>query len=372
MADNDQFRIRVGGTGSNAGFVEIATADDGTEPIYVRQYTGVFGTLLRTATILDGSGNTTLPGYLTSTGHTLLASSAQYPVNLTIQPSSFGTSERAAINLGSWQIGQDTVGSGGNTNFYLYGNAANVLVIDNDNVVTLGGSLDLRAGGTGANTAPLYFSSSTSLLSTPVAGAMEYNNRALYFTPDTTPGRALISTPFYKMISQDTTVQFNVSPGVATTYSAFGTNGIALDTGASYEVEMLLLLQASAASNSCTLVVTPGSPSGAATPSLSQLYYDYSDSTTAISNATATSGVLRTGTTTFPSLNTITIATGTTRYLKAFMKGIIRVGTGGNFTIRLAFTPTSPGTVTGNVYGGSYLKITPLGIEGQTDVGTWA
>jgi hypothetical protein len=66
MADNDQFRILIGGTSSNAGYVEIATADDGTEPIYVRQYTGVFSSLTRTATLLDGSGNTTFPGDVTA------------------------------------------------------------------------------------------------------------------------------------------------------------------------------------------------------------------------------------------------------------------------------------------------------------------
>jgi hypothetical protein len=66
MADNDQFRILVGGNASNAGFAEIATADDGTEPIYVRQYTGVFTSLVRSATLLDGSGNTSFPGSLTA------------------------------------------------------------------------------------------------------------------------------------------------------------------------------------------------------------------------------------------------------------------------------------------------------------------
>jgi hypothetical protein len=67
IADNDFFRIRTGGTASNAGFVEFATADDGTEPIYVRQYTGVFSSLVRTATLLDGSGNTSFPGTVTAT-----------------------------------------------------------------------------------------------------------------------------------------------------------------------------------------------------------------------------------------------------------------------------------------------------------------
>lgn len=67
MAANDFFRIAVGGA-SNAGWAEIATADDGNEPIYIRQYTGQFATVTRTATLLDGSGNTTFPGKVTASG----------------------------------------------------------------------------------------------------------------------------------------------------------------------------------------------------------------------------------------------------------------------------------------------------------------
>lgn len=67
MADNDLFRIRCGGP-SNQGWVEIATADDGTEPIYVRQYTGQFASITRTLTLLDGSGNTICPGNLLTNG----------------------------------------------------------------------------------------------------------------------------------------------------------------------------------------------------------------------------------------------------------------------------------------------------------------
>ena len=63
MASNDYWRL-FGGGSNDAGYLEIATADNGTEPIYVRQYTGVFATLTRTLTLLDGSGNTTLPGTL--------------------------------------------------------------------------------------------------------------------------------------------------------------------------------------------------------------------------------------------------------------------------------------------------------------------
>ena len=65
--DNDYWRIVGGATASNAAYLEIATADDASEPIYVRQYgSGKFGTLTRTATLLDGSGNTSFPGTVTA------------------------------------------------------------------------------------------------------------------------------------------------------------------------------------------------------------------------------------------------------------------------------------------------------------------
>ena len=69
MADNDQFRILVGGTASNAGYAEIATADDGTEPIYVRQYSGVFTTVKRTLTLLSAEGYSYFPSYINIGGN---------------------------------------------------------------------------------------------------------------------------------------------------------------------------------------------------------------------------------------------------------------------------------------------------------------
>lgn len=64
--DNDYGRVAYGGTASNAGWMEIASCDDGNEPIYVRQYTGVFTTVKRTATLLDANGNTVFPGTVTA------------------------------------------------------------------------------------------------------------------------------------------------------------------------------------------------------------------------------------------------------------------------------------------------------------------
>ena len=106
MADSDQFRIRIGGTATNAGYVEIATADDGTEPIYVRQYTGVFTTLTRTATLLDDSGNTTFPGTVTATTFSGNASTA---TNLSTDRTNWSTNGTISATVG--QLGWKNYGN---------------------------------------------------------------------------------------------------------------------------------------------------------------------------------------------------------------------------------------------------------------------
>lgn len=67
--NNDQFRIIAGSSGYNKGWAEIATADDGNEPIYVRQYSGVFSSVVRTLTLLDANGYTHFPSYINIGGN---------------------------------------------------------------------------------------------------------------------------------------------------------------------------------------------------------------------------------------------------------------------------------------------------------------
>lgn len=69
VGDNDYWRIKGGATASNSGYLEIATSDDGNEPIYVRQYTGVFGTVKRTLTLLDANGYSRFPSYINIGGN---------------------------------------------------------------------------------------------------------------------------------------------------------------------------------------------------------------------------------------------------------------------------------------------------------------
>lgn len=66
IGGNDFWRVAGGATSTDSGYLELATGSDANEPIYVRQYTGKFATIKRTATLLDGSGNTSFPGQVTA------------------------------------------------------------------------------------------------------------------------------------------------------------------------------------------------------------------------------------------------------------------------------------------------------------------
>jgi len=72
VGGSDQWFFGGGATASNAGFAEIATGDDnGTEPIYVRQYQGgtpLTGSIRRTLTLLDSVGDSEFPASVKLTG----------------------------------------------------------------------------------------------------------------------------------------------------------------------------------------------------------------------------------------------------------------------------------------------------------------
>jgi hypothetical protein len=109
MADNDFARIRVGGTATNAGWLEIATADDGTEPIYFRQYTGVFATVTRTLTLLDASGNTNFPGN----------------VGINVDPlARFHVRQSTPTSLGGLPSGVSMISDSSSNNYLLFRNTA--------------------------------------------------------------------------------------------------------------------------------------------------------------------------------------------------------------------------------------------------------
>ena len=65
VGGNNWWRVGGGASGQEAGYLEIATGDNGVEPIYVRQY-DQHGDNSRTLTLLDGNHNSTFPGNITA------------------------------------------------------------------------------------------------------------------------------------------------------------------------------------------------------------------------------------------------------------------------------------------------------------------
>ena len=66
---NDQFRIIAGSSGKDKGWAEIAIGNNANEPIYVRQYSGAFASVVRTLTLLDAKGYTHFPSYINIGGN---------------------------------------------------------------------------------------------------------------------------------------------------------------------------------------------------------------------------------------------------------------------------------------------------------------
>ena len=171
----------------------------------------------------------------------------------------------------------------------------------------------------------------------------------------------------FKYEDADTLKMSSIS--TSTTASVFGTNGVAVEGSTTYFVEGVIFFTAGVVGTSATHSLGWGSPSGAATVTRNSIFWDYNSSTTALTTAAATSGVKRTGSTTFQPLNTITM-TGTHLFRGAF-SGLITFNAAGNFTPRLTVTPTSA-SVDLTVNQGSFIKLTKVATGATLTNGTWA
>jgi hypothetical protein len=171
----------------------------------------------------------------------------------------------------------------------------------------------------------------------------------------------------FKYEDSDTLKMSSIS--TSTTASIFGTNGLAVEGSTTYFVEGVIFFTAGVVGTSATHSLGWGSPSGAATVTRNSIYWDYNSSTTGLTLAAATSGVKRTGSTTFQPLNTITM-TGTHLFRGAFT-GLITFNAAGNFTPRLTVTPTSA-SVDLTVNQGSFIKLTKVATGSTLTNGTWA
>lgn len=101
-----------------------------------------------------------------------------------------------------------------------------------------------------ASSAPVDFVAGTKL-TTPLAGAMEYDGAAVYFTPDTTTGRGFIpTTQTFRLTSAGSAIGNTIANFFGTT------SNIPLTANAFYEIDIYMLALRGSTAGTATITLT--------------------------------------------------------------------------------------------------------------------
>jgi hypothetical protein len=199
--------IGGGATGSNSGFMEIATGDDGQtsgtyEPIYVSQYgpgDPLTGTLVRRASLLDASGNTIFPNNIqapifydsSNTAFYVDPASTSYMNSVRYVRGAHAYFERSAgVDVGAigWHTNDSFYvaghpgygpGAGNDVRVYGFGNSLHLGNATYGDVLTVAGGY---TQGTGSIRAPIFYDS---------------NDTGYYVDPNSTSNLAVVTVQNY-------------------------------------------------------------------------------------------------------------------------------------------------------------------------------
>jgi len=219
-------------------------------------------------------------------------------------------------------------------------------------------NLTLAAGT--ASLAPEVFTSGTNLTSA-IAGAIEYDGKVFYGTPQGTQRGVIPGQQIY------VTNSGYVGSNSSSAQSIFGV-GVTLSASTQYAFDMAFVLSKSAGTTSHTLALSFNGGTASFNNFLCQGVYNYGGASFVNgANAGASSIGLNTSGSTVVS-PAITNAT----YSQYFMlNGLVSTSTGGTFLPQYTLSAAPGGAYT--TYGGSYIRIYPIGASGANiSVGAWA
>jgi hypothetical protein len=220
-------------------------------------------------------------------------------------------------------------------------------------LTSVGTLTNLVIGSSAGSTAPLRLTSGTNL-SSAAAGAIEYDGRAVYFTP-VTGNRGILPTTHFFSRTSERTLQ---TGGTATSpQSVFGV-GITLAASTSYQFDMQVSISITGTTTVSNNVTSSLTYSGTTT-SLSAVAFGGVDDGTLTSKRYLSGSVVL-------YANTLTTATVTTWRIS----GIIRTSTSGTFTPQLTLSGSNTNSFL--VLNNSFIKLTPIGSNTDTGQGAWA
>lgn len=217
--------------------------------------------------------------------------------------------------------------------------------------------LALSAGTT--SVAPLDFASGTNLTS-PLAGAMEYNGTTFFGTPIGTQRGIIPSAQFFRLNAD------LVGANVNTAQNLLGV-GVTLSASTVYAFEILFTLSKTAGTTSHTVSI-----GFAGTATLNNIMYisTLNQGTSLIATGGGSSaglGVIQTA-----AATVITeAATQATYSVKVILKGTVSINAAGTFIPQYTLSAAPGGAY--STLAGSHALIYPISASGaNTNVGTWA
>lgn len=289
-----------------------------------------------------GNGNTTYYTIAHSTA-------AEWEVGIGTYTSSGTTLARTTI-LSSSNSNAAVNFSSGTKNVFCTYPAGRAVAKDASNILTLD-------AGT-ATTPPLSFQSGTNL-TTATAGAMEYDGKVPYFTPQSTQRGVVPGMQYFRINS-------NLAGANATgAQNIFGV-GVTLSSSTVYVFDAVFAMSKTAGTTSHTVSSLFGG-----TATINNIFYraNVGEATGALgTQIAAISDVAANVATATIMSNTISAAS---KSLYATISGTISVNVGGTFIPQYSLSAAPGGAYT--TIAGGYFSIYPIGASGaNVSVGTWA
>ena len=281
---------------------------------------------------------------------------------------------------GNVLTGQQVIASGNivGSNVVTNGTVSSVGNVIGGNIVTNGivSSIgNVNAGFTNARVRPTIGSSSLAalqftagdMLSTPAAGAFEYDGVSFYATA-TANQRSLIPGTQFIMTPGLTPYTLSQSTSAQKIFSSPTNGAVTLDGSTTYMFDALYIINNTAAPSLAHSV----SLSFALGGSITSISYT-ADVTTSSSAPTAGATTI---TRTFSSAVSATQITpsGTTtnsEFIVVKLQGVVRTNAAGTFTPQIRYNTNAPGG-TSTVQGNSYFRLIPVGTSSVISVGNWS
>jgi hypothetical protein len=213
---------------------------------------------------------------------------------------------------------------------------------------------------TGSATVPaLSFSSGTSM-TTPTAGAFEYDGFALYGTPSSS-NRGVLNSTHFMVLAVDYTGSDTSSAQKVFNLGTGSAGAITLPASTAYFMEAVYYITRTVGSNSHTL-----STLFALSSALTGISYTADTTSTTGNTLGAVSRIYGTAAT---AVAVTGASTSTTENITVVIRGIVRTNSSTTFTPQVQYSSAPGGAPT--FLTGSYIRLTPIGTNAVTYVGNW-